>query len=234
MNTIRKMMLFLLLLAMIFASTACSSDSESKRKRRTNSSRSDSKNDPFSFMDADLFDTTPHVPEDLYQYYIQWYKDCYSDSPVEIDFDYDVTHIPNESLHQETVQVDYHIKSACGYENYSDSYTYQYYASDDIWEKIDSTTVVGTTFELNADTFPTHWERSHYDFDYTIDILNIDEKAQTITISYAMDGPYYNNYHINGTQTIPYSQPQSFYYEAKLVDEHSYTIRLFIDGLECL
>lgn len=238
MNHIRKAVLFLLLLAMILASTACSSDSATKSKIRRNSSRSDSINDPFSFMDADQSDTSPHVPEDMYQSYILWNKDSYSDIQsdilIEVDFDYDVTHIPNESLHQETVQIDYSYRSVCGYKYSSKSYTYQYHMSDDIWEEIGNETIVESTFELNTNTFPRHWEGSRSDLVYTLDILDFDAESKTMTISYMIDETdcWGWDYHMEGTQTIAYSQVGSHYYYAELTDQQKHFIYMDIDGLE--
>lgn len=175
-----------------------------------------------------------HVPEAMYSAEIQSYIDdwTYSDKRTDINYDYNVNYIPNKSQHQETVQVDYHFYNDCAYWHSSKSYIYQYYASDDIWERID-TQSNGHTFDLYWNTFPRHWEETGKNMTYSIDILGFDMSAQTITISYDIDGSLYGtDYHQAGTQTINYRFEDSRY-SAEFVDKYSFIIYMDLNGLAC-
>lgn len=184
-------------------------------------------------------DTTPCVPDSMYQSKIQSFTDAwkslYADSyDTDIDVLPCVYHIPDTSTHRETVQIVYHLENSYGYKDLSIGYVYQYYSSDDIWEQIYAPSSYDSiAFEIYWDNFPRHWSDKKYDFDYTIDILDIDTRTQTITISYVMDDSRYGiSHHKEGAQTIGYSLSGSCYY-AELVDGFTYPIYFDLYGLIC-
>lgn len=252
MNTIQKSLACLLILAILCALPACASGLQPYEHNK-NHSGTDSKGNQFpssgktengnstntTAPETTRANTAPQVPASAYQSKVEsqteeWknYYAKYYDTEIEVVSA--VYRFPDESTHRETVQIGYLLENGYGYKTWSIGYVYQYHKSDDIWELIYSPSQYDLVeFDICWNSFPRHWTKSKTDFDYTIDILGIDEDAQTITISYLInDSKYGVKHRREGTQTIRYSLSGS-HYEAELEDGATYTIQLDLFGLIC-
>lgn len=248
MKMIQKSLGFLLLLAMICVLSACTSKSQPNKQTQNNSIRTDSQtNSPTSSEMPESSDSsetiqtnaTPHVPEAMYQSEIEsgrnyWMNWISSYTLPYYGFNYNVYYTPDESTHREDVCIVYEMNSDYGTKKFSKTYTYQYHASDDIWELIYRPNQYELEeYSLNWENFQRHWYKKCDSFVYSIDVSEVDTATQTFTISYVIkDTRYGTEYHKEGTRTIGYSLSGNSYC-AEFEDGYTYTIYLDIYGLIC-